>query len=125
MVKVAQKPKNAVQLVLRPIFQSVAWRTLTTKHCGGPVERGPAARSTRAALLGDRVAMGTVRGGLRQLEAYRTLTSRMRASVFLMELGKTECALILRTQSMTIEMCEGMCSANSERQACPCLRRQF
>ena len=36
-------------------FQSSAWRTTITMRVAGLVDRGPAAKSTRAGLLGDRV----------------------------------------------------------------------
>ena len=35
VVKVAQKPENAVQLVIGLGFHSSAWRTLNTMRCGG------------------------------------------------------------------------------------------
>ena len=53
MVKVAQKPENAAQHVVGPIFHSSAWRTSLTMRLAGLVDRGTAARSTRAELLDD------------------------------------------------------------------------
>ena len=52
-VKVAQKPENAAQPVLGPIFQSSAWKTSLTMRAAGLVDRGPSARSTRAELPDD------------------------------------------------------------------------
>ena len=53
MVKVAQKPENAAQPVIGHVFHSSAWKTSLTKRVAVLVDRGPAARSTRAELLGD------------------------------------------------------------------------
>ena len=68
-----EETENAVQPVVGPIFHSFACRTSLTMRVAGLVDRGPAARSTRAELLGDRVR-AHMSGCFRQ----RKYTARLR-----------------------------------------------
>ena len=71
----------------------------------GCVERGPAARSTRAELCGDRMRLGTLRGSFRQLEAHSTFTSGRNSGRLFIEIvdgqeSKTECAICFARTSV-------------------------
>ena len=77
VVKATQIPKYAVQPMIGLVYADRYGGRRPRCVVAGFLARGLAARSIRAEVLGDGDAMGTVRGGFHQPEAYSTFSLGM------------------------------------------------